>query len=228
MRTNVSAAVCETITNLPFGDGQTTTGSCGDPSPLHFTGKQRDTETGNDDFGARYFNSSMARWLTPDWSARPAGVLYADLLLPQTLNLYAYVGNNPVTHTDPDGHGDPSSPDAAPGNEYPKESANCPGRESCTKTPNQNVQDSANETAEQDKAQKQTVTTMTSSQTTAVNRDGSKTFTITTTTATFSTANGHEGEFVGATSKTRTVQVSANGNRVMKDTTTGPLWNVQL
>jgi hypothetical protein len=46
----------------------------------------------------------MARWVTPDWSARPEGVPYATLWNPQTLNLYAYVGNNPVTRVDPDGH----------------------------------------------------------------------------------------------------------------------------
>src|SRR5947199_82236 len=42
-RSNVSGTRCETITSLPFGDGQTTGGSCGDPSPDHFTGKERDT-----------------------------------------------------------------------------------------------------------------------------------------------------------------------------------------
>jgi hypothetical protein len=33
------------------------------------TGKERDTESGNDYFGARYYASSMGRWLSPDWSA---------------------------------------------------------------------------------------------------------------------------------------------------------------
>jgi RHS repeat-associated protein len=102
MRTNTSGVSVETCTNLPFGDGQSCTGT--DVSPLHFTGKQRDAETNLDDFGARYFNSGMARWVTPDWSARPAGTPYVDIGLPQSLNLYAYVGNNPITHTDPDGH----------------------------------------------------------------------------------------------------------------------------
>ena len=50
---------CETITSLPFGDHQTINNlGCGDPSPMHFTGQERDTETGNDNFGARYFGSS--------------------------------------------------------------------------------------------------------------------------------------------------------------------------
>ncbi len=92
----------ETCTSLPFGDGQTCTGT--DVSPIHFTGKERDSESDNDYFGARYYISRHGRWLTPDWSARQEAVPYADLANPQTLNLYAYVGNNPVSHTDSDGH----------------------------------------------------------------------------------------------------------------------------
>jgi hypothetical protein len=43
MRTDITGNPCETIQNLPFGDAQTITGSCGggDPSPLHFTGRKR-------------------------------------------------------------------------------------------------------------------------------------------------------------------------------------------
>jgi RHS repeat-associated protein len=72
-----------------------------------FTGKIRDTETGNDYFGARYYTSSMGRLLSPDWAAKPEGsnpVPYANLEYPQTLNLYSYAGNNPLSRTDPDGH----------------------------------------------------------------------------------------------------------------------------
>ncbi|MHB8527837.1 MAG: RHS repeat-associated core domain-containing protein [Candidatus Acidiferrales bacterium] len=29
-----------------------------------FEGKERDTETGNDDFGARYYSSRLGRWLS--------------------------------------------------------------------------------------------------------------------------------------------------------------------
>jgi hypothetical protein len=45
-----------------------------------------------------------ARWTTPDWASRPVAVPYAQFATPQTLNLYAYVGNNPLLHFDPDGH----------------------------------------------------------------------------------------------------------------------------
>ena len=46
----------------------------------------------------------MGRFMSPDWSAAPEGVPYANLDDPQSLNLYAYTRNNPVTLTDPDGH----------------------------------------------------------------------------------------------------------------------------
>lgn len=71
-----------------------------------FTGKERDSESGLDNFTARYFTSSMGRFMTPDWSAKPQGVPYAVLDDPQSLNLYAYVRNNPLSRTDPSGHCD--------------------------------------------------------------------------------------------------------------------------
>jgi RHS repeat-associated protein len=42
------------------------------------TGKERDTESGNDYFGARYYASSMGRFMSPDWSAKEDPVAYAD------------------------------------------------------------------------------------------------------------------------------------------------------
>jgi len=64
------------------------------------TGKERDTESGNDYFGARYYASSMGRFMSPD---EP----FADFdpNNPQSWNLYGYVRNNPLTNTDPDGNG---------------------------------------------------------------------------------------------------------------------------
>ncbi len=71
-----------------------------------FTGKERDAETGLDYFGARYFSSAQGRFTSPDWSAAPEPVAYANLGDPQTLNLYAYVRNNPLSRPDLDGHSD--------------------------------------------------------------------------------------------------------------------------
>jgi RHS repeat-associated protein len=95
LRTDVSGNVVETCTSLPFGDGQNCTGAL-EISPMHFTGKERDAETGLDNFGARYNSSSMGRFMSPD----PLGGHRID---PQTLNKYVYVRNNPVTLTDPTG-----------------------------------------------------------------------------------------------------------------------------
>jgi RHS repeat-associated protein len=61
-----------------------------------FTGKERDSESGLDNFGARYNSSQYGRFMSPD----PLGGKLAD---PQTLNKYSYVRNNPVTLTDPTG-----------------------------------------------------------------------------------------------------------------------------
>jgi RHS repeat-associated protein len=96
----------ETCSNLPFGDSQSCTvvGGAADPSPLHYTGKVRDVETNLDYFGARYYASGMAHWMSPDWADTPTSVPYANFGDPQTLNLYAFVSGNPVSHQDSDGH----------------------------------------------------------------------------------------------------------------------------
>jgi RHS repeat-associated protein len=98
------------IQSLPFGDqlnsypDQYAPATADDSTPLHFTGKERDAESGNDYFGARYYASSMGRFMSPDWSAKVEPIPYSKLDDPQSLNLYAYVRNNPLTRFDPDGH----------------------------------------------------------------------------------------------------------------------------
>jgi len=69
-----------------------------------FTGKERDAESGLDNFGARYDASSLGRFMTPDWAAKATAVPYAKFGDPQTLNLYAYVENAPLNRIDADGH----------------------------------------------------------------------------------------------------------------------------
>ena len=95
----------ETCVSLPFGDGLSCNGSA-DPSPNHLTGKQRDTETNLDYFGARFYSSAMGRFITPDWASSPTAVPYAQFGDPQSLNLYAYVHNAPTMNLDADGHED--------------------------------------------------------------------------------------------------------------------------
>jgi len=44
--------------------------------------------------------------MSPDWADKPEAVPYSDLSNPQSLNLYGYVNNNPLSHADADGHCD--------------------------------------------------------------------------------------------------------------------------
>jgi RHS repeat-associated protein len=101
-RSTNAGASYEICTSLPFGDWWTCSGA--DPSPMHLTGKEHDYESDLDYFGARYDSSQYGRFMTPDWSVKPQGVPYAVLGNPQSLNLYSYVENNPVTDRDSDGH----------------------------------------------------------------------------------------------------------------------------
>jgi RHS repeat-associated protein len=73
-------------------------------SAIGFTAKERDSESGLDYFGARYYGSALGRFTSPDWSEQPDTVPYAEFENPQTLNLYSYARNNPLTYSDPDGH----------------------------------------------------------------------------------------------------------------------------
>jgi RHS repeat-associated protein len=98
-RTTVTGSLCETVISLAFGDGMSTSGSCGDPTPMHFTGKERDNESGLDNFGKRYHASTMGRFMTPD----PVKITPGRMANPQQLNLYSYVANNPLRFVDPDG-----------------------------------------------------------------------------------------------------------------------------
>lgn len=84
-----------------------------------FTGKERDSESQLDNFGARYYGSSLGRFMTPDWAEKPTAVPYAVFGDPQTLNLYAYVENAPMNKADADGHAPPGysfGPDCNDGN----------------------------------------------------------------------------------------------------------------
>lgn len=63
-----------------------------------FTSYQKDNETGLDFAETRYYNNSVGRFTAVDpllASGRSAN--------PQTFNRYAYVGNNPIVRTDPNG-----------------------------------------------------------------------------------------------------------------------------
>jgi RHS repeat-associated protein len=82
----------------PYGGEIPITGS--DINRYKFTGKERDAESGNDYFGARYMASTMGRFMSPD----PTFLNIRKVFNPQRWNLYSYALNNPLTNVDPDGN----------------------------------------------------------------------------------------------------------------------------
>ena len=103
MTTN-TGTLCYDADFYPYGGERPYTNSCPTSNNYKFEGKERDTETGNDDFGARYYSNFFGRWLSADWSSVPVAVPYANLTNPQTLNLYAMVSDDPETSADLTGH----------------------------------------------------------------------------------------------------------------------------
>ena len=80
----------------PFGADRIVNNDETGDDRYQFTGKERDSESGLDNFGARYNSSAMGRFMSPDSiGGRPA--------FPQSWNLYAYVANNPLNAVDPTG-----------------------------------------------------------------------------------------------------------------------------
>lgn len=68
-------------------------------SVYKYTGKERDKESGLMYFGARYYEMVAGRFLSVDplFINNPK----KDFMIPQKLNLYSYVNNNPVKFIDP-------------------------------------------------------------------------------------------------------------------------------
>jgi len=82
---------------LPFGEERPVQS---DPTlnDRAFTGHQRDSETGLDYMVARYYSSSLGRFMSPDPASESINVEN-----PQSWNRYAYVMNNPLRFIDPRG-----------------------------------------------------------------------------------------------------------------------------
>ncbi len=95
--TNATGTIVEESDYYPFGGELVITNT--DPNQYKFTGKERDTESGLDYFGARYYGSSLGRFTSPD----PVGLRGKLLANPQDLNAYQYSINNPIRHIDPNG-----------------------------------------------------------------------------------------------------------------------------
>ncbi len=82
----------------PYGDIQKTWVNTYEPK-LKFSGKERESYSEYDYFGARYYDHLSFRFISPDPERNKDEVLTN----PQLWNLYSYCRNNPVTFFDPDG-----------------------------------------------------------------------------------------------------------------------------
>ena len=98
MITDATGAVIDRYDYLPFGERWAPPAQP-IPDMRQFAGKERDTETGFDYFGARYFRAQSGRFITVD----PVMNAEAALANPQRWNRYAYALNNPLKFSDPDG-----------------------------------------------------------------------------------------------------------------------------
>src|SRR2546426_2365589 len=75
--TNAAGTILDDSDFYPYGGERPVTSSSG--NRYKFEGKERDAETGDDDFGARYYSSALGRFLSADWSSIPVPVPYANL-----------------------------------------------------------------------------------------------------------------------------------------------------
>ena len=78
--TDASSDVVQFFQYLPYGEIWRNQQRVGYDERFKFTGKERDSETGYDYFGARYYSSTIPQWLSPD----PLADKYPNL------NPYAY------------------------------------------------------------------------------------------------------------------------------------------
>ncbi len=95
--TSAAGAANEHYEYLPFGEAvsaASTASSGGTLSFAAFNGKELDVETGLLYFGERYYDPVLARWTRPD--ALPLKTPQKSRDIPQGLNLFTFVRNNPV------------------------------------------------------------------------------------------------------------------------------------
>ncbi len=102
--TDSRGRVHEHVEYFPYGDVWRESKLDQDPGPAPrtpdylFTGKEFDEETHLTYFGARYYDSRLAHWVSND----PA-LLRVDVHQPYLLSGYLYGQGSPVRYTDPDG-----------------------------------------------------------------------------------------------------------------------------
>ena len=195
--TTNTGVVCYDADFYPYGGERSYTNTC--PQNYKFECKERDTETGNDDFGARYYSNRFGRWLSADWSAVPVAVPYANLTNPQTLNLYAMVADDPESFADLDGHETAATSPPAQSNGCTGDPKNCTVHPASEDIDRQQGKPTEKQTTGPGIVSETKTTTVT-------NEDGSSTTTTVQTTAQFSLSEKNKsGDPVATYSESTTV-----------------------
>ena len=78
-----------------FGATRFTSGTT--PTTYRFTGQREEASLGLYDYGARWYDPALGRFIQPD-------TLVPDPADAKMFDRYAYVNNNPIKYTDPTGH----------------------------------------------------------------------------------------------------------------------------
>lgn len=91
--TNLGGEVIQHIEYVPFGEVFIEERNSVWNTPYLFNAKEFDEETGLYYYGARYYEPRFSLWISVD----PLVELYRNI------SPYAYVANNPIVYTDPDG-----------------------------------------------------------------------------------------------------------------------------
>ncbi|MBM3131636.1 MAG: RHS repeat-associated core domain-containing protein [Chloroflexi bacterium] len=92
--TNTSGTTVSTVKYFPFGGARSQTGTL--DTDKKFTGQRLD-QTGLYYYGARYYDATIGRFISPD-------TIVPNPANPRSLNRYSYCLNNPLKYFDPTGH----------------------------------------------------------------------------------------------------------------------------
>lgn len=101
VQTDANGNLIEENADYPFGSPRNKYQPRGISETYGFTQKERDDETEMNFFETRFYNGVCARFSKEDILAE--STVTASLVIPQKLNTYSYVRNNPLNATDPYG-----------------------------------------------------------------------------------------------------------------------------
>ncbi|MEX2208794.1 MAG: RHS repeat-associated core domain-containing protein [Myxococcota bacterium] len=97
VRTRSDGVLLERVVYRPYGEAIAVAGGAASPPEFGYTGQRFEQGLGIYDYGARWYDPVLGRFLQPD-SIVPSPTN------PQSLNRYAYVLNNPISRIDPSGN----------------------------------------------------------------------------------------------------------------------------